>query len=85
MQAVTIVNFMKASLQDMPKHKLVYLIERKEMVKSIWANLNHYGIEFNTVNHELLIDVVQFLLEGPDLEREWSEAEYENFVQYKGE
>jgi len=65
-----------------PNEKLVYIIRLKEYVKGIWGVLHAYGIPFSKENHEILVDMIQEKLEGPDFEREWSENEYQNFVLY---
>jgi len=76
-----VLYIMKAQL-DLPPHKIEYFIRLKEYVKGIWGVLHAYGIEFSEENHEMLVELVQTILEGPDLEREWSKEEYENFVLY---
>jgi hypothetical protein len=70
-------------LFDIPRHKILYIIRLKEYVKGIWGHLNAYGIPFSKENHEELVEYVQTILEGPDLEREWTEEEYDNFVMYQ--
>jgi hypothetical protein len=73
------------SLIELPAHKLEYVLHTKTFVDGLWGCLKAYGIEHTKENHELLVELVQTKLEGPDLEREWSEEEYENFVVFKGE
>jgi hypothetical protein len=73
------------NLFDMPVHKIHYVIRLKDYNEGIWETLRRYNIPHTKENHELLVEIVQTLLVGPDLECEWTEAEYENFVQYKGE
>ena len=68
---------------DMPLHKILYFIGFPELVKGLWGCLNAYGVEYTPEAHALLVEVVQEKLEGPDMEREWTEREYESFVQYK--
>ena len=67
-------------LIDVPNHKLAYVLKIQEYVKGMWDTAARYGIEHTKENHELLVDLVQEKLEGPNLEREWTEEEYENFV-----
>jgi len=69
-------------INDLPNHKLIYIIRNKEYVTGIWGCLHAYGLAYSKENHEVLIDVVQDKLEGCDIEREWSEDEYNNFVLY---
>ena len=66
----------------MPNHKIVYIIRLREYVQGIWDTLIAYGVEFNKENHELLVEIVQTKLEGPDIEREWTEEEHNNFVEF---
>jgi hypothetical protein len=65
---------------DIPRHKLEYVLHTKVLVDGLWSCLKAYGIEHTKENHDLLLELVQTKLEGPDLEREWTEEEYENFV-----
>jgi len=68
---------------DMPEHKIEYIISQQLYIDGLWDTLQRFGIEHTKENHDLLVEVVQEKLEGPDLEREWSELEYETFVKYK--
>lgn len=77
-------NVMKYLL-DMPKHKIKYIIHDASLVKGLWDNIKRYGVQYTKENHEILIEIVQNILEGPDIEREWTKSEYKNFVLYKGE
>lgn len=70
---------------DMPLHKIEYVIRNLSLVEGLWGCLERYGITYSKENHELLIELVQDKLEGPDLEREWTEDEYNNFVLFKKE
>lgn len=69
---------------DMREDKIRYIIIQPSLVAGLWGCLAHYGIEHTKDNHELLVEIVQEKLEGPDLEREWSEREYETFVKMGG-
>ena len=70
-------------IDSLPGHKLLYIIRLKEYVKGIWGILHAYDIPFSKENHEILVEMVQEKLVGPDIEREWTEDEYQNFVQYQ--
>jgi hypothetical protein len=70
-------------IDSLPNYKLIYILRLKEYVKGIWQTIHAYGIPFSKENHEILVEMVQEKLEGPDIEREWSEDEYQNFVQYQ--
>lgn len=72
------------SLIDIPKHKILYLIIQPDYVKGIWDTLDRYNIQHTQENHELLVELVQGKFEGPDIEREWTEREYETFVKFNG-
>lgn len=70
---------------DIPNRKIEYVIHSKVLVDGIWDCLSHYGISHNETNHELLVELVQTKLVGnEDIEREWSEEEYNNFVKFQG-
>jgi hypothetical protein len=73
------------SLFDFPPHKIHYVIRLKDYNDGIWETLKCYNIPHTKETHEMLVEVVQDILVGPDLECEWTEEEYENFVRYKGE
>ena len=74
------VNKLIYDLLNLPKHKIEYLIKNKTLVKGFIDTFSHYGIEYTQEVHEIVIEAVQEKLEGLDIEREWSEEEYENFV-----
>jgi hypothetical protein len=68
-------------LIDLPNHKLKYVLHAKTLVEGLWGNLAAYGIKHTKENHDLLVELVQTKLVGSeDIEYEWSEEEYENFV-----
>lgn len=68
---------------DMPVHKVKYVLHCPMLVEGLWGCLAAYGIEHTAEAHALLVEVVQDKLEVPNFEREWTEEEYKNFVQYK--
>jgi len=67
---------------DIPRHKIEYVISRPVLVQGLWGCLAAYGVEHDRENHELLVEIVQDKLNEPDIEREWSELEYETFVKW---
>jgi hypothetical protein len=82
-KTAAIKDLMTRGLLSFPPHKIVHVITHETYVQGLWDTLNAYGVEHTKENHDLLVEVVQEKLEGPDLEREWSEKEYETFVKYK--
>jgi len=68
---------------DLPVHKIRYIIVQPEYVLGLWETLTRYGIPYNRENHELLVELVQDKLVGPDIECEWTENEYNTFVEFK--
>lgn len=70
---------------DMPKHKIEYIIRNPSLVEGLWEHMAHYDVEYTKKNNNLLIEIVQDILNGPHIEREWSEEEYNNFVLFKGD
>jgi len=68
---------------DLPCRKIVYMMSHKTLVDGLWGVLKAYKIEHTKESHELLVEIVQEKLEGPDFEREWTEEEYKNFVEWK--
>ena len=69
-------------LIDIPDHKLEYVLGRENWTPAMWETIERYGIPFTKENHEIFVEMVQDKLEGPDIEREWTENEYNNFVMY---
>ena len=68
-------------LIDVPNHKLVHAICHYS--NGMWGTLERYGIPHTKENHEFFVDIVQTKLMGsPDIEREWTIDEYENFVKF---
>lgn len=67
---------------NMPNNKLLYIIRLKQYVDGIWDHLGCYEVQHTKENHDLLVELVQEKLEGLDIEREWTEEEYKNFVEY---
>jgi uncharacterized membrane protein len=85
MNKKTIERIMLNNLK-IPDHKIAYLIRNNTLVNGLWGVLKAYGVNFSKENHELLIDIVQMKLEHTkEVEREWSEDEYNNFVLYNGD
>lgn len=71
------------TLTDFPKHKLLYILHSQVLVDGLWSNIAAYGIKHTKENHELLVELVQTKLVGSeDIEYEWSEEEYKNFVEW---
>jgi hypothetical protein len=68
---------------DIPNHKLIYIIKHKEYVKGIWETLHCYDIQYSKETHEILVEMIQEKLEGPNIEREWTKDEYQNLVLYR--
>jgi hypothetical protein len=72
-------------LLNIPNYKLEYIIKYRSYVIGIWNSIRNYGIPYNEENHNIVIDYIQTKLNGPDIEREWSEEEYKSLICYKGE
>jgi hypothetical protein len=71
---------------DMPIHKIRYIIRLKTYVDGIWEYLSRYDVEHSKENHELFVEIVQEKIMGTsEIECEWTENEYENFVEFKKE
>jgi hypothetical protein len=78
------ISVMKSLIRDLPRHKLEQVINEPTFVRGLWSTLTEgYKIPFSKENHEVLVDLVQDQLEGPNLEREWSEREYNTFVKFE--
>lgn len=72
-------------LIDIPPLKLAYILCHKDMVKGLVGTFPRYGIEYTKEVHEALVCAVQDKLAGsPDVEYEWSENQYKNFVKFEG-
>ena len=72
-------------IDNLPRHKLAYLIHSKDLVKGLKLTIVRYGFPYTKEVHETLVDMVGVrLTDNPDIECEWSEEEYENFVKYEG-
>jgi hypothetical protein len=69
-------------IDDIPEPKLRRAIRTSSLVKGIWGMIKAYGIPYSKENHETLVDLVQNKLAGPDIEVEWTEEQYNNFVCY---
>lgn len=73
-----------ARLIDIPRHKLAYALCYKCLADGLKLTVTRYGFDYTKDVHEVLVDMVGVKLEGnEDIEYEWSETEYENFVKYE--
>lgn len=83
MQKSAIKRIMTCSL-DMKERKLRQILSEKTIVKGLWDTLSsHYLVPYTEENHELLVDIVQTILVGcEDIEMEWTEDQYNNFVKF---
>lgn len=71
-------------LIDIPRHKLGYAIAYKDLAIGLKLTITRYGFDYTQDVHEVLVEMVGAKLEGnEDIEYEWSETEYENFVKYE--
>jgi hypothetical protein len=71
------------SLIDFKKSKILYTINHPSMVAGLWGCITRYGIEYIASNHEIVVDEVQDkLMDGADIEYEWTEEQYEAFVKF---
>ena len=71
------------SLIDIKFDKLIYAISQPSFVKGLKDTFSHYGIEYTREVHEMLVDAVQTKLVGPDIEYEWTQKQYDNFVVFQ--
>ena len=72
-------------LIDIPAHKLLYVLEHSDLIEGMRKTFIRYGIEYDRDVHDTLVDMVGEKISGnPDIEFEWSETQYENFVKWKG-
>jgi len=70
---------------EMPNHKLIYILDTHLFV-GMRDCFPHYGIIYTQKVHETLVEAVrQRLMDGADVEYEWSESQYNNFVVWKSE
>lgn len=68
---------------DMKESKLRQLISEKTLVRRLWDTLASYCvISYTEENHELLVDIVQSILGCDNIEMEWTEDQYNNFVKF---
>jgi len=73
-----------ARLIDIPRHKLGYVLAYKDLVLGLKLTITRYGFDYTQDVHDVLVDMVGVKLEGnEDIEYEWSELQYENFVKYE--
>lgn len=72
-------------IDDLPKHKLAYVIHNKDLVKGLKLTIVKYGFPYTKEVHETLVDMVSIrLADNIDIEYDWSEEEFENFVKFEG-
>jgi hypothetical protein len=68
---------------DMKESKLRQLISEKTLVRGLWDTLASYCIiPYTEENHKLLVDIVQSILGCDNIEMEWTEDQYNNFVKF---
>ncbi|MDD5649745.1 MAG: hypothetical protein PHF86_04895 [Candidatus Nanoarchaeia archaeon] len=73
------------ALLDIPNHKILYLTTCS-LASGLREIITRFGITYNKAVHETLVEAVnQRLMHGNDVEFEWSERQYEHFVQWKPE
>lgn len=82
--AKRIESVINSIISGIPDHKLTYVINTT-FAQGIREAFNHYGIKYIKPVHDTLVEAVQIKLEGPNIEREWTEREYDNFVKWKPE
>jgi len=76
---------MIVALLDMPNHKILYLINCS-LASGLRENIPRYGITYTKAVHDTLVEAVQYQLTfGNDIEYEWTEQQYLNFVMWKPE
>ncbi len=69
---------------DIPRHKLSQAISNKGLADGLKLTITRYGFDYTQDVHEVLVDMVGVkLADNEDIEYEWSEAEYDNFVKYE--
>ena len=82
MHKLIIKRIMTNSL-DMKESKLRQLISEKTLVRGLWDTLASYCIiPYTEENHELLVNIVQSILGCGNIEMEWTEDQYNNFVKF---
>jgi hypothetical protein len=71
-------------LIDIPSHKLGYVVAYKDLGDGLKLTITRYGFDYTQDVHDVLVDMVGAKLEGnEEIEYEWSEHQYENFVKYE--
>lgn len=72
------------ALIEVPNHKIAYVIKSQEFATGLRDHISAYGIRYTRVVHDTLVEAVQQrLTHGNDIEYEWSEEQYNNFVVWK--
>jgi hypothetical protein len=79
------ISHVMLDLINIPNHKLLYVLHSKTYVEGLWGCLKAYSIEHTKEIHDFIVEIVQEKLEGPYVEREWTENEYNNFVKFEKE
>jgi hypothetical protein len=74
------VNKVIKDLINLKHDKLIYVISQPTLVQGLRDMFPHYGIEYTREVHEMLVEAVQTKLVGPDIEYEWTQTQYDNFV-----
>lgn len=70
---------------EMPNHKLLYMLNT-HFLQGMRECFPHYGIIYTQKVHATLVEAVQQrLMDGADVEIEWTETQYNNFVVWKPE
>lgn len=82
--AITEFNIIKY-LIDIPIHKLIYAINTNLLNRDIIKDyMSRHSIEYTEKLHNDVIRFIEIKLEGNmEIEREWSEQEYENLVKWE--
>jgi hypothetical protein len=76
-----IYSVVKLATYELASYKIEYIIRHKSYACGIWGILIRHGVEYTKENHELLVEIIQSRLVGSDdIEYEWTEEQYTNFV-----
>jgi hypothetical protein len=66
---------------DLKPGKVGYVITQPTLVKGLWSCLTQYGVAYTRENHHILVEAVEdILMDGADVEYEWTEQQYMTFV-----
>lgn len=70
-------------IRDLDPDKLAYAIQLPDMVTGMKKTFVRYGIEYTKDVHNDFVFFVNGHLSGnPDIEYEWNERQYDNFVKF---